>query len=951
MATTAETLAFEVRLKDFMTKELKRLGVASQRETAKVGRDFSRLKKTLAGVGGAVKLVGFALKAAFAAAVFMSIRGAVTTLREFSRAMSEVRTILDETTLSFDFAKQKVIDLTYTTTASGKEIAKGLYQTLSAGVTDGADAMTMLEGASKLSVGALMSVNEAVDLLTNTFNAYGMTVSEEAVTATADLMFQTVKLGKTTGPELAHSLGMVMPVASNLGVSIEELNAMLAALTLGGMDTSMAATQLRQAMVQLLNPSEDAKKLMKEYDVEISAARVSQEGFLPVLADIKDKFGDNAIAMRTLFPNIRALVGVMALAGNQFDSVNRIMEDFGGAAGSVETAVGHMRNSLDHKMKLLSASWKGFFIGMVKEMQGAVEAMSTDELERFAKSTKTVGEEFGKMIAPLTDLIPPALALMAVGLLALKVKVIEIALAFGELERHALSAAGSVLEFMGPAATKEMHAALAGAVMSHAGAMMSLKKSHKEATESADKAAIATTRMVVSYADMHGLGFMISEEQRRSLKIMEEMVSQGERLEAAAKARAEAEGLAGNQVEKQHDLYMDFLLFSNAVTKDQLKEQEEIRRTVRERNFNEEIGSLMLLTDLSVAERQRLHDHEKALHRDRQRITASSLDDFRAMKEEEARLELQGRELKLDTAFLAMIAEEEFQVLTRDGQEERIRQFKQMRDEQMQAAKAASDFAVTEAVEQEAYLMRLDKIKAKEQELVESRMDLADSWEEFGMTSSNAVASGIQGLKEWAATIGTVDQNIQQLAATAVDGFITAFLDGIEGAIDGTKTFGEAFADFGRMFLRMMAQMIMQQMVLNSLRSMFPTMGFAMGGVVAGGTGSLYPLADGGVVSGGLGRATPVKAYANGGPIVDSPHVALIGEGKHNEAVVPLPDGRSIPVDLQGASGGASVNISISAVDAAGVDELLIQRQSTLRNIIRQAMEEDRAFRQAVRQR
>ena len=106
------------------------------------------------------------------------------------------------------------------------------------------------------------------------------------------------------------------------------------------------------------------------------------------------------------------------------------------------------------------------------------------------------------------------------------------------------------------------------------------------------------------------------------------------------------------------------------------------------------------------------------------------------------------------------------------------------------------------------------------------------------------------------------------------------------------------------------------------------------------------PLANGGVVPGGLGRMMPVHGYANGGPIVSEPHVAVIGEGKHNEAVVPLPDGRSIPVDMSG--GGTSVNISINAVDAAGVDELLVSRQDTLRTIIRQAMTESRSFRSSM---
>ena len=69
-----------------------------------------------------------------------------------------------------------------------------------------------------------------------------------------------------------------------------------------------------------------------------------------------------------------------------------------------------------------------------------------------------------------------------------------------------------------------------------------------------------------------------------------------------------------------------------------------------------------------------------------------------------------------------------------------------------------------------------------------------------------------------------------------------------------------------------------------------------------------------------------------------------------NEAVVPLPDGRSIPVDMQGGGGGgASVAFTINAVDARGVDELLVERQDTIRNLIRQAMTEDRVFRQTMK--
>lgn len=54
-------------------------------------------------------------------------------------------------------------------------------------------------------------------------------------------------------------------------------------------------------------------------------------------------------------------------------------------------------------------------------------------------------------------------------------------------------------------------------------------------------------------------------------------------------------------------------------------------------------------------------------------------------------------------------------------------------------------------------------------------------------------------------------------------------------------------------------------------------------------------FANGGIAKGGF------RAFANGG-VVGGPTLGLMGEGKYNEAIVPLPDGRSIPVQLGGRS-------------------------------------------------
>lgn len=56
-------------------------------------------------------------------------------------------------------------------------------------------------------------------------------------------------------------------------------------------------------------------------------------------------------------------------------------------------------------------------------------------------------------------------------------------------------------------------------------------------------------------------------------------------------------------------------------------------------------------------------------------------------------------------------------------------------------------------------------------------------------------------------------------------------------------------------------------------------------------------FANGGIMT--PAGALPLQKYASGG-IADRPQVALFGEGRLNEAYVPLPDGRSIPVTMRG---------------------------------------------------
>ena len=141
---------------------------------------------------------------------------------------------------------------------------------------------------------------------------------------------------------------------------------------------------------------------------------------------------------------------------------------------------------------------------------------------------------------------------------------------------------------------------------------------------------------------------------------------------------------------------------------------------------------------------------------------------------------------------------------------------------------------------------------------------------------------------------------------------------GVAGMISGTTTAKEVFANFlqsvGQALSQAASQMIATYIAIGIAKAFAGLSGGSgfkfsgqgpvalpgamnpMGAMdVAGNYAPNFTFANGGIAPGGF------RAFANGG-VVSGPTLGLVGEGKYNEAVVPLPDGKSIPVQLGGRS-------------------------------------------------
>lgn len=98
-----------------------------------------------------------------------------------------------------------------------------------------------------------------------------------------------------------------------------------------------------------------------------------------------------------------------------------------------------------------------------------------------------------------------------------------------------------------------------------------------------------------------------------------------------------------------------------------------------------------------------------------------------------------------------------------------------------------------------------------------------------------------------------------------------------------------------------------------------------------------WSFANGGIMS--ASGALPLNKYAGGG-IATSPQLAVFGEGSMNEAFVPLPDGRSIPVQMRGGGGGVSISMPVT-IDARGASaEVVPLIQQSMQQVLAQVRRE-----------
>ena len=391
-------------------QKFKELGKSMER----VGKDLTKyITVPLLGVGTAAFKVG----------------------KDFEAEMSKIVGLVGVAQEQVDLWAKDIIKMAPELARSPKELAEALYFITSAGIK-GAEAMDILEMSAKAAAGGLGETKVIADLVTSAVNAYGK--ENLSASLATDILVAAVREGKADATEFAGVLGNVLPVASEMGVSFDQVAAATAAMTRTGTDAATANTQLRAILVSLLKPASQAEEALEMMGTSSKKLReqMKEQGLISVLGDLRNltnQYGEEIMAQ--VFPNIRALSGALDLMGaNAADNI-QIFDALANTTNETEIAFATAAQTADFKwqksLSQVQAStltlWetlKSYLVPMVENFTNKIAELTIwfnnldeeqkETIVRFAATAAAIGPVLivgGKLIGVIAGIKAALIAL------------------------------------------------------------------------------------------------------------------------------------------------------------------------------------------------------------------------------------------------------------------------------------------------------------------------------------------------------------------------------------------------------------------------------------------------------------------------------------------------------------------------------------------------------------
>ena len=188
-------------------------------------------------------------------------------MAKFDSAMSKVAATGDDARANLDALRATAVKVGADTIFTAEEAAQGITNLLKAGVSAQDVLGGGLVGTMNLAAAGELAVADAAEIAATALVQFNLSGSDMA--HVADLL--AAGAGKAQGEvsDLALALKYVGPVASGMGISIEETVGALSAFASQGLLADQAGTSLRGVLASMTSPSKAAQKEMERLGITL----------------------------------------------------------------------------------------------------------------------------------------------------------------------------------------------------------------------------------------------------------------------------------------------------------------------------------------------------------------------------------------------------------------------------------------------------------------------------------------------------------------------------------------------------------------------------------------------------------------------------------------------------------------------------------------------------------
>ena len=307
---------------------------------------------------------------------------------KLNKGLANVATLAPKSTQQILNLKSEVQDLSIKYGKAAEDLTGGSYQIVSA---FGAQALASkkLDLTARAAAAGMATTADTLNYLSAVTKGYNKT-TDEAYERASDLGFMTVKLGQTTFPELAASIGRAIPTAAKMGVGVAELHAEFATLTGVTGNAAEVSTQVAGILRGMIKPTQGMKAAISALGYSTAEGMIKNLGMVGSLKALIGTTDGTSESVGKLFRRAEALTAIFALTGAQAADFKRKFAEMKEAAGATGEAFIAMSSGINKT---------GYEFEQTKQ--------------RVAVLSQNIGDSLIPIFSTLLDIVSPGITLFS----------------------------------------------------------------------------------------------------------------------------------------------------------------------------------------------------------------------------------------------------------------------------------------------------------------------------------------------------------------------------------------------------------------------------------------------------------------------------------------------------------------------------------------------------------